>query len=71
VGFIVPKFGHSAVQRNELKRRLKEMIRTRFLGTLPSADLVIRARPEAYAMKLSTLTDELQQLVQAVAKLAL
>jgi ribonuclease P protein component len=71
MGFVVPKFGHSAVERNRLKRRLREIVRTKFLGTLPVADLVIRTRPEAYTTKLSILTDELHQLVQAVAKLAL
>jgi ribonuclease P protein component len=71
VGFIIPKFGRSAVERNQLRRRIKEVVRTRFLGTLPSADLVIRARPAAYMAKLSTLSEELQQLVQAAVKLAL
>lgn len=34
VGFVVPKYGHSSVDRNRLKRRLRELVRTRLLPAL-------------------------------------
>lgn len=39
VGFVVPKYGHTSVDRNRLKRRLRELVRTRLLPSLrPRAD---------------------------------
>jgi ribonuclease P protein component len=57
----VPKYGHSAVERNLLKRQLREITRTRVLRTLPPVDAVIRVRPSAYAISFSQLADELLQ----------
>src|SRR5215204_1662918 len=48
VGFIVPKHKQTAVARNRLKRRLRELVRLRLLPGAPAADVVIRARREAY-----------------------
>lgn len=48
VGIIVPKRGRTTVDRNRLKRRLRELIRLRVLPSLPPADLIVQARPEAY-----------------------
>ena len=59
VGFIVPKFGHSSVERNRLKRRLREIVRTRVLANLPALDVVIRIRPSTYHVQFSVLVDEL------------
>ena len=55
----MPKYGHSAVERNYLKRQLREIIRTRVLGTLPPIDAVIRVRPSAYTISFAQLADEL------------
>jgi len=63
VGFVVPKYRHSAVDRNRLKRRLREVVRTSVLGILPSVDVVIKARPNAYAAAFSTLAEELSQTI--------
>ncbi|MDQ6829177.1 MAG: ribonuclease P protein component [Gemmatimonadota bacterium] len=59
VGFIVPKHGASGVERNRLKRRLREIIRLYVLPTLPPLDLVVRTRREAYAASVPILTSEL------------
>jgi ribonuclease P protein component len=56
---IVPRHGHSAVDRNRLKRRLREIVRLRILSSLSSVDLVIRARPSAYALTFAVLGTEL------------
>jgi RNase P protein component len=50
VGFVVPKYGHTSVDRNRLKRRLRELVRTRLLPSLrPSADAGGRARADTTA----------------------
>ncbi len=48
VGIVVPRYSGSAVDRNRLKRRLRELVRIRLLPAAPPVDVVIRARPEAY-----------------------
>ena len=57
----MPKYGHPATERNRLKRQLREIIRTRVLGTLPPVDAVVRVRPSTYAISFSQLADELVQ----------
>ncbi len=60
----MPKHQHSAVDRNRLKRRLRELVRVELLPslrTLPphlalnSLDVSIRARREAYAASMDAL----------------
>jgi ribonuclease P protein component len=56
VGVIVPKYGHSGVERNRLKRRLREIVRQDILWTIiVPVDLVIRASPQAYGVSYSAL----------------
>lgn len=59
VGFIVPKHGRSIVERNRLKRQLREIVRQRLLRRLSSVDVIIRARPEAYSASFALLQREL------------
>lgn len=61
LGVITPRFGRSAVARNLLRRRLREQARRRLLPQLPAIDVVIRARPPAYAAGLSDLKLDLEQ----------
>ncbi len=56
---IVPRHGHSAVDRNQLKRRVREIVRVQLLPHLPAIDLVIRARATAYDLQFETLATEL------------
>lgn len=62
MGFVVPKFTHSAVQRNRLKRRLRELARLRLLRTLPPVDVVIRTRREAYAASFEALSADVDRI---------
>jgi ribonuclease P protein component len=68
IGLVVPKHRQSAVRRNQLKRRLRELARLRLLGALRDAapgsgmDIVIRALPSAYRASY----DELHTQVEAV-----
>jgi ribonuclease P protein component len=56
---IVPRHGHSAVDRNRLKRRMREIVRVQLLSTLPAIDLVIRSRPAAYDQPFADIATEL------------
>ena len=59
MGLIVPKFQWSAVARNRLRRRLREIWRRDIQGQQPACDLVIRARREAYGVSFETLRSQL------------
>ena len=63
----MPKHKQTSVARNRLKRRLREIVRRRLLPALPSIDLVVRARPEAYGASFDALDAE---LARASVKLA-
>jgi ribonuclease P protein component len=67
IGLVVPRFKQSAVARNRLKRRLRELARLRLLPTDLPADVVIRVRPEAYRTTFALLADE---ITRALAQLA-
>lgn len=54
----MPKQKHTSVERNRLKRRLRELARTRLLPVLPPVDLVIRTLPEAYGATFAELEAE-------------
>jgi ribonuclease P protein component len=67
VGFVVPKYKHSGVERNLVKRRLREIVRLHMLPQLHAQaplDLVVRVFPSAYGRDLAALHTELQQAVQ-------
>ena len=66
IGLIVPRYKHSAVERNRLKRRLRELLRTRLLPALPPLDLVVRALPTAYRAELAALAGQLDRVRIAV-----
>jgi ribonuclease P protein component len=61
LGVVTPRFGHTAVDRNRLRRRLREHARRRMLPALSAIDLLIRARPAAYGARDAELTGDLEQ----------
>ena len=62
VGFVVPKAGHGSVQRNLLKRWLKELCRRELLPRLTGHEIVIIARRESYAQRFTELRAIIAQL---------
>ncbi|MDF1505408.1 ribonuclease P protein component [Roseisolibacter sp. H3M3-2] len=73
VGLVVPKHRHSSVERNRLKRRLRELIRLRLLplvAELPPVALVVRAHPTAYGATFEALARQVERLRRDVARLA-
>lgn len=61
MGLIVPKFQSTAVARNRLRRRLKEIWRRELQPTQPAWDVVIRARRDAYLASFADLRAELAE----------
>ena len=65
VGVVVPRYRHSAVARNLVKRRLKEVARQEVLPRLDRAglmlDVMIRARREAYDTGFDSYRRELME----------
>lgn len=59
IGFIVPKFQSTAVARNRLRRRLRELVRREILASLPAHDIVVRAKRSAYAAPFAALRADL------------
>jgi len=62
VGFVVPRFKHTAVARNRLKRRLRELSRLHLIPMDLSADIVLRVRPEAYDATFDALAADIRQV---------
>ena len=66
VAIVVPKWGHTAVSRNKLKRRLRELARDHLLARDTSRDVVLRARREAYDASFIDLRDDVAKLSSAL-----
>ncbi len=60
IGLIVPRYQSSAVARNRLRRRLREIWRRNLQSRQPARDVVIRARPPAYQAGFGALRNELE-----------
>ena len=63
---VVPRFQFTAVARNRLRRRVKEILRRDALPSLPAVDVVVRPKRTAYAVSFATLRAELADLVSRV-----
>ena len=70
LGVVVPKHRHRIVERNQVKRRLREIGRTQILPALRDTrlarDVLLRARPEAYDAGYADLRDELGAWVEDI-----
>ena len=68
VGVVVPKHRHNSVERNKLKRRIREVLRLEVLPRLVErqldVDVLVRTRREAYAASYEQLNDELTDFVE-------
>jgi len=68
-GLIVPKHGRRIVERNLLKRRLREIGRRAVLpalrdGSVEPLDLLVRTKPSAYGLDYAMLERELLTVVE-------
>lgn len=62
VAIVVPKWGFTAVRRNLLKRRLRELSRALLFDKQSSRDVVLRARREAYDATFTDLRADVEKL---------
>ena len=69
VGIVVPRHRRSAVQRNTLKRRLRELVRLFVLPLGMPMDLVIWAQRSAYEMSFDRLRQEIENLLSRLQRL--
>jgi ribonuclease P protein component len=65
-GIIVPKGGRTTIDRNRVKRRLRELIRLYLLPAAESVDLVVRARDEAYSASFEDLRLDLMKAADLI-----
>ena len=63
---VVPRYQFTAVARNRLRRRLREILRRNPLATLPVVDLVVRAKRAAYAAPFAALRADLTESVTRI-----
>ena len=67
---IVGKFGHTIVERNRLRRRIRELARLRLIPLYKSLDLILRALPSAYAADFRQLGDEVNEIKMQLSAIA-
>jgi ribonuclease P protein component len=73
VGLVVPKHRQTAVARNRLKRRLRELTRAHWpqaFAGMPPRDVALYALPAAYAASFDALRGDVVRLGAKVAALA-
>lgn len=54
----MPRHGRNAVDRNRLKRRLREIVRQDVLPADRGVDIIVRAAPAAYTLPFADLRAE-------------
>ena len=71
VGIIVPRHKQTAVSRNRVKRRLRELSRLALLPSLgmpTPLDVVLRAMPSAYTGGFGDLASDVQRIVERLGR---
>ena len=62
VGVVVAKYGHTVVERNQLRRRLRELVRIWLIPKFSGLDIIVRALPSAYAAGFKELALEVERI---------
>jgi ribonuclease P protein component len=66
LALVVPRYGRPAVERNRLRRRIREIGRRRILPRLAPVDVVVRARTAAYHASFDQLATDFEQWAQSL-----
>lgn len=69
-GVVVPKHRHNIVDRNRVKRRLRELVRIKLLPGLQRIDILIRAKPEAYDSSFEQLAVDVGTIGEWVSRMS-
>lgn len=64
VTVIVAKHGHTIIERNRLRRRLRELARTKVIPNLSRIDIVVRTLMSAYEASFDVLMKEVEKIAQ-------
>ncbi|MGA7379420.1 MAG: ribonuclease P protein component, partial [Terriglobales bacterium] len=70
IGFTVSKLLGGAVQRNRMRRRLREAVRLHWPEFQAPVDIVINPKKSLLGIELSALGKEIGQMLEAVRKFA-
>lgn len=70
VGFTVPSSFGGAVERNRMKRRLREAVRTNLSELGPGWDIVLHPRPAALSLEFAAIKATIQKFFRACARSA-
>lgn len=70
IGLVVPRHKRTAVERNKVKRRLREVLRLIRQATPLHGDAVVVAGPRAYSASFDDLREELSSIWQRAASQA-
>lgn len=62
VAVVVGKHGHTVVERNRLRRRLRELARLSLIPDCANVDVVLRALPNAYRAEFTGLRGEVNEI---------
>lgn len=68
IGLIVPRHKHTAVERNRLRRRLRELIRTEILPLMSAGDTLLRVKADAYDASFADWRAEFDSLAKLVTR---
>ena len=60
---IVGKYGHTIVERNRLRRRLRELVRLKILSAMKANDIIVRVFPSAYDSSFNQLSNEIDEVL--------
>ena len=71
VAVVVGKHGHTVVKRNQLRRRLRELIRRSIIPGCSSFDMVLRTLPSAYGAGFKELSGEVNEIKTRLMKYTL
>ena len=69
-GVVVPKHRHKIVERNRVKRRLRELVRIKLLPGLEGIDVLIRAKAEAYDSNFAQLAGDVSAIGEWVSRMS-
>ena len=63
VGIVIPRHGQTAVARNQLKRRLRDLVRVELLDVNLELDVIVLASKDAYQRTFAELRSEIERAV--------